>query len=67
LSAFFGASDVDPFVPLQRVQVTVGAFEAAGADVSSAVYPGAVHEIVGDEVKQCGHILALVESRVAES
>jgi phospholipase/carboxylesterase len=64
LAAFFGASDVDPFVPLERVEVTARAFEAAGAVVSTAVYPGAVHEIVADEVEQCGRILDLVERRV---
>lgn len=64
LPVFFGASDVDPFVPLERVQVTAKAFEAAGADVRSSVYPGAGHEIMADEVEQCGRILALVESRV---
>jgi phospholipase/carboxylesterase len=64
LPAFFGASDVDPFVPLERVEVTVLAFEAAGAVVSTAVYPGAVHEIVADEVEQCGRILALAENQL---
>lgn len=63
LPAFFGASDVDPFVPLDRVRATVDAFGAAGADVTLAVYAGASHEIVADEVEQCGRILAIAESR----
>jgi phospholipase/carboxylesterase len=65
LPAFFGASDVDPFVPLDRVRASASAFGAAGAEVSEAVYPGAVHEIVPDEVEQCGRILDLVAHRVA--
>jgi predicted esterase len=65
LPAFFGASDVDPFVPLDRVRASVELFEAAGAIITEAVYPGAVHEIVADEVDQCGRILALAESRIA--
>jgi phospholipase/carboxylesterase len=60
LPAFFGTSDVDPFVPLDRVRTSARAFEAAGADVSEAVYPGAEHEIVADEVDQCRRILDLV-------
>jgi phospholipase/carboxylesterase len=63
LPSFFGASDVDPFVPLERVRTTARAFEAAGAVVSEAVYPGAIHEIVSDEVEQCGRILDLVSNR----
>jgi phospholipase/carboxylesterase len=64
LPAFFGVSDVDPFVPLERVQTTAQAFETAGAIVSEAVYPDAIHEIVADEVEQCGRILDLVSNRV---
>jgi phospholipase/carboxylesterase len=64
LPTFFGDSDVDPFVPLDRVRATARAFDAAGAEVGEAVYPGAVHEIVADEVEQCGQILDLVLSRV---
>lgn len=67
MPAFFGASDVDPFVPLERVRVTAAGFEAAGALVSEAVYPGADHEIVPDEVDRCRQILDLVERRGAES
>jgi phospholipase/carboxylesterase len=63
LPAFFGTSDVDPFVPLGRVQETAAAFTAAGADVTTAVYPGATHEIVPEEVEWCGRILDRVESR----
>jgi len=65
MPAFFGGSDVDPFVPLTRIRESAEAFMAAGADVSEAVYPGAVHEIVADEVDQCARILALVQSRIA--
>jgi phospholipase/carboxylesterase len=65
MPTFFGGSDVDPFVPLTRIRESAEAFMAAGAEVSEAVYPGAVHEIVADEVDQCGRILALVQSRIA--
>jgi predicted esterase len=64
LPAFFGASDIDPFVPLERVEVTAAAFHAAGALVSTVAYPGAVHEIVADEVEQCGRILDLAENQL---
>jgi phospholipase/carboxylesterase len=65
MPTFFGGSDVDPFVPLTRMRESAAAFMAAGAEVSEAVYPGAVHEIVADEVDQCDRILALVQSRIA--
>jgi predicted esterase len=64
LPAFFGASDIDPFVPLERVEVTAAAFHAAGAVVSTVAYPGAFHEIVADEVEQCGRILDLAENQL---
>jgi predicted esterase len=63
LPAFFGTSDVDPFVPLERVRETAALFGAAGAKVTTAVYAGATHEIVADEVDQCARILDLVETR----
>jgi dienelactone hydrolase len=64
LPVFVGTSDVDEFVPLERAQGTAASFAAAGAHVTTAIYRGAGHEIVPDEVEQCARVLALVESRV---
>jgi len=50
--AFVGCSDVDPYIPLQRVQETVSALESLGALVNNKIYPGMGHTINQDEIDQ---------------
>lgn len=52
-----GCSDVDPFIPLGRVQELAGIMRALGGDVTERIYPGAPHSIVADEVEQARRIL----------
>jgi predicted esterase len=54
---FIGCSDVDPFVPLQRVKQSVEAMRRLGGDVTERIYAGAGHTIVTDEVEQVRQIL----------
>ncbi len=54
---FLGCSDVDPFIPLPRVQESSAIFRGLGADVTERIYPGAGHTIVPDEVEQIRAIL----------
>ena len=54
---FIGCSDVDPFVPLQRVKQSVEVMRRLGGDVTERIYAGAGHTIVTDEVEQVRQIL----------
>jgi phospholipase/carboxylesterase len=48
---FLGCSDVDPFIPLARVQVSTAVMRHLAGDVTERIYPGAAHTIVDDEVR----------------
>lgn len=47
---FLGCSDVDPHIPLERVNATRDTFEALGAEVEERIYEGMGHGINRDEV-----------------
>ncbi|MGH8981200.1 MAG: alpha/beta hydrolase [Acidimicrobiales bacterium] len=64
MPVLFGTSDVDPFVPLARVEATAELFLEAGAEVDVAVYPGATHEIVADEILRSRLVVAKVEAGI---
>jgi phospholipase/carboxylesterase len=55
---FIGCSDVDPHIPLTRVQESVVVMAHLGGDVTERIYPGAAHTIVTDEV---AHVRRLVD------
>ena len=55
---FLGCSDVDPFIPLARVQESAEVIRALGGEVDERIYPGAAHTIVADEVEQIRRIVA---------
>jgi phospholipase/carboxylesterase len=59
---FLGCSDVDPFIPLQRVHETAEAMRDLGGVVDERIYPGAAHTIVPDEVEQIRRIIAKMTS-----
>lgn len=48
--AFFGCSDVDPHIPVERVQESSLTFRRLGATVVERIYPGFGHSINQDEV-----------------
>ncbi len=48
--AFFGCSDVDAHVPLERVEESAAVFAQRGASVTLRVYPGMGHEVNTDEL-----------------
>jgi len=54
---FLGCSDVDPHIPLARVQESSAAMRALGAQVTERIYPGAPHTIVADEIEHVRGIL----------
>jgi glyoxalase family protein len=47
---FLGCSDVDPFIPLSRVEDSSALLEAMGAQVDRRIYPGMAHTIVPQEI-----------------
>jgi predicted esterase len=47
---FLGTSDIDGFVPLQRVQESATIFGQMGAQVTTRVYPGMDHIVNDDEI-----------------
>ncbi|HTK08225.1 MAG TPA: dienelactone hydrolase family protein [Ktedonobacteraceae bacterium] len=47
---FLGTSDIDGFVPLERVQESARIFRQMGADVIERVYPGMDHLVNDDEI-----------------
>lgn len=60
---FMGCSDVDPFIPLARVQETATIMEGLGGAVTLRIYPNAAHTIVNDEID---HIRAIVDKMLAD-
>jgi len=55
--AFLGCSDVDPHIPVERVDETARVLEDLGAEVEERIYPGLGHTIVDDEVAAAREIL----------
>lgn len=47
---FLGCSDVDPHIPLQRVNETEEVFRNLGANVTKRIYNGMAHTINQDEI-----------------
>jgi len=54
---FIGCSDVDPFIPLERVRQSAEVMRRLGGVVTERIYAGAGHTIVTDEVEQVRQIL----------
>ncbi len=59
---FLGTSDVDEFVPEQRVRETAEIFEKMGANVALRVYPGMEHVVNDGEIAVAKKILQEVAS-----
>ena len=48
--AFFGCSDIDPHIPLERVQESAEVFRRMGAVVDERIYPRMGHTVNADEI-----------------
>lgn len=55
---FLGCSDVDPHIPLARVQETAAVFARMGAVVDARIYPRMGHTINQDEIDAVAALLA---------
>jgi phospholipase/carboxylesterase len=57
---FIGSSDVDPHVPLERVQESTAVFQRMGASVDERIYPRMGHTINADELRAAAALLVTV-------
>jgi len=58
---FLGCSDIDPHIPLKRVQESTTIMTALGGEVTERIYPGISHTIVEDEID---HIRRIVDDMI---
>ncbi len=63
---FLGCSDVDPHIPLVRVETSAEVLWGLGAAVEKRIYPGAGHTVVPDEVKAVRGLLSRVQQAGGE-
>lgn len=61
---FFGCSDVDPHIPLQRVNETEIIFKNFGASVSKRIYKGMPHTVNEDEID---FVKSIIKTRIEKS
>ena len=57
---FVGCSDVDPHIPLERVEETAEVLAGMGAAVEKRIYPGMPHTVNADEIGAVQEILGRV-------
>jgi predicted esterase len=55
---FLGCSDIDPHIPLERVQETTAVLSALGATVDERIYRGMGHTVNEDEIEAAKALLA---------
>jgi predicted esterase len=58
MPVFLGCSDVDPHIPLSRVQETTEVLRRMGAQVTERIYRNMGHTIVEDEIEAARGIVA---------
>lgn len=59
---FVGCSDVDPHIPVERVDDSVEVLKSLGADITKKIYPGMGHTVNQDEIDHIKKILNTVRS-----
>jgi predicted esterase len=60
--AFLGCSDVDPHIPLERVQESAEVFRRMNAAVDERIYPRMAHTINRDELQAVDALLSATRS-----
>lgn len=58
MPVFLGCSDVDPHIPLARVEETAEVLTRMGGWVDKRIYPRMGHTIIEDEIAAAGQLLA---------
>lgn len=56
--AFFGCSDIDPHIPVERVRESAEIYRRLGAAVDERIYPGMGHTVNRDELGAVRALLA---------
>ena len=57
---FIGCSDIDPHIPLKRVQGSAVLLRNLQADVDERIYPGMGHIVNVDEIEAVGALLTTI-------
>lgn len=57
---FLGCSDVDPYIPLKRVEETAAVFRGLDGDVTKRIYPGLGHTVNRDEIEAVARMMSSV-------
>lgn len=65
--AFLGCSDVDPHIPVERVNETEDVLRRMGADVTKRLYPGMGHLVNEDEIAYAQALLDAVAGRSGDA
>ncbi|MCB8943510.1 MAG: dienelactone hydrolase family protein [Ardenticatenaceae bacterium] len=60
MPVFMGCSDVDPHIPVERVEETAQVLTQLGAQVNKKIYPHMAHTIIQDEVDEAMKIVKKV-------
>lgn len=58
MPVFIGCSNVDPFIPLERVKETSALLTAMGAQVTERIYPNMGHTINDDEIQLARELIS---------
>ncbi len=58
MPVLLGCSDVDPHIPLRRVNETASILERMGAEVKKKIYPNGPHTVYEDEINEMNKMLA---------
>lgn len=59
---FLGCSDVDPYIPLDRVEESAVVFRELGGEVTKRIYPGMAHAVNVDEIEVVAQMMSAVAS-----
>lgn len=59
---FLGCSDVDPHIPLDRVNESAAVFTRMGARVDKRIYPGMAHTIIAAEIEAVDRLLTSTDA-----
>lgn len=60
---FIGCSDIDPHIPLARVEETAAVLQQLGATVDKRIYPRMGHTVIQDEIDAAAALLSSLTTK----
>lgn len=63
---FIGCSDIDPFIPVERVRETQDAMERSDAQSEMQLYPGMPHTVNDHEISRANAMIAAARTGLAD-